>query len=299
VSTTLALLTAASIVAASAGAAPTEPTTPHLLPAATAAVPVVVAAVGDISPRGMGAQRQTASLAATWRPSTVLAVGDLQYPKGSYTDFMRYYDPTWGRLKLRTRPVPGNHEYGTAKAAGYNRYFGARAKPRGHTYYSFNLNGWHLVALNSELRSSQRDGQLTWLRRDLRANRQRCVLAYWHRPRFSSGAHGSDRRQADFWKELYRVRADVALNGHDHDYERFAPQTPSAVSGPAVRGLRQFVVGTGGAASYAFGQPVKNSQVRLTGRPGVLKLSLQPGRYSWQFVSVDGRVRDSGTNACH
>lgn len=299
VATTCAVLAAGAASAGPAGAAPTGPTPQRVQPAATASAPVVVAAVGDISPQALGAQRQTAALAASWSPSAVLALGDLQYPKGSYTDFMRYYDPTWGRLKLRTRPVPGNHEYGTAKAAGYNSYFGNQAKPQGHTYYSYNLNGWHMVALNSELLSSQRSDQLTWLRADLRANRQRCVVAYWHRPRFSSGKHGSDPAQADFWNELYRVRADVVLAGHDHDYERFAPQTPTGVPGPTIEGMRQFVIGTGGAESYAFAQPVKNSQVRISGYPGVLKLSLEPGRYRWQFVSVDGQVRDSGTNACH
>lgn len=259
---------------------------------------VVVAAVGDISPPRMGDQRATARLTRSWNPKAVLVLGDLQYPSGGLADMRRYYNPTWGTLKARTKPVPGNHEYRQRHARGYTAYFGKRAMPQGHTYYSYNINGWHVVALNSEIRASKRPGQLKWLRADLRKNRRRCVMAYWHRPRFSSGReHGSDKEMAPFWNALYKVRADVVLSGHEHNYERFARQAPDAKK--TTRGIRQFVVGTGGVGRYSFAKPVKNSQVRHKKYYGVLKLSLAPTRYYWNFVSVDGRIRDRGTTSCH
>lgn len=269
---------------------------PAAVPAAT--VPsVVIGAVGDISPAAIGYQRQTAALVARWRPHSVLALGDLQYPSGSLTDFRRYYDPTWGGLKRQTRPVPGNHEYRTPKAAGYVDYFGIQAKPRGHTYYSYNLAAWHMVALNSELTGDQWAGQLSWLRADLAANQRGCVLAYWHKPRFSSGAHGSDPAQAPFWDALYSAKVDVVLNGHDHVYERFYPQTPAGQA-TTQNGIRQFVVGTGGAEKYRFGATAANSQVRLNQYYGAMRMVLSSTGYQWQYFSVDGRLRDSGGNRC-
>lgn len=311
----LAVITSLTLVAtgASCGRSTPEPQQPsgsgeQVATAASAGVqkatadaaarPVVLAAVGDISPRRMGRQRQTADLALSWKPTAALVLGDQQYPDGKLADFRKYYDPAWGRLKSKTWPVPGNHEYKQPDARGYFSYFGKRAKPQGRSYYSFNLSGWHLVALNSEISHGAKSAQLRWLRADLKKNKKRCVLAYWHKPRFSSGAkHGSNKDMDPFWDALYAERADVVLNGHEHNYERFARQASS--SRRTNGGIRQFVVGTGGAAQYPFGKRVKNSQVRLSKYYGVLQLTLTPTRYKWKFVSIDKKTRDSGSNGCH
>lgn len=257
-----------------------------------------VAAVGDISTPKLGNQVKTARLATSWNPTYVLALGDLQYPSGTLTDFKRYYDPTWGRLKSRTRPAPGNHEYRDPGAAGYFAYFGSLAEPKGRPYYSFDKGNWHFVALDSEISHSASSSQLKWLRADLKANKRSCVLAYWHRPRFNSGAeHGSDPGMGPFWDALYAGGGDIVLNGHEHVYERFARQRPS---GRSTRfGIRELIVGTGGAESYRFGKPLTHSQSRVAGVDGVLRLTLAQKSYRWAFVTVDGKVRDQGEAVCH
>jgi hypothetical protein len=253
--------------------------------------PVVVAA-GDVSVEG-GHQRQTSDQVLRLDPDAVLLLGDNQYPKGGLRDYRRHYGPTWGRFKGRTRPVPGNHEYETAGATGYFAYFGRSAKPNGRSYYSFDLGGWHLIALNSNVEHGRGSAQERWLRADLAATSKRCILAYWHHPRFSSGDHQGQWGSLDaFWNDLYQARADVVLSGHEHAYERFGRQTPWAKASP--QGLRQFVVGTGGAALLGFGAPKPNSQRRLTGEHGVLELVLRPTNYQWRFVSESGVVLDRG-----
>jgi hypothetical protein len=266
-------------------------------PVATSAT-FTVAAVGDISAPKLANQVKTARLARSWNPTYVLALGDLQYPSGTLTDFERYYDPTWGRLKSRTRPVPGNHEYRDRRATGYFGYFGSLATPKGQSYYSFNRGNWHFVALDSEISHSASSSQLKWLRADLKANKRSCVLAYWHRPRFNSGAeHRSDPGMGPFWDALYAGGGDIVLNGHEHVYERFARQKPS---GRSTRfGIREFIVGTGGAESYKFGKPLTQSQARVAGVDGVLRLRLASKSYRWEFVGVDGKVRDHGEAVCH
>lgn len=264
----------------------------------TATSKFTVVAVGDISVPALRAQAKTARLAESWNPTYVLALGDLQYPSGTLTDFKRYYGPTWGQLKSRTMPVPGNHEYRDPNAAGYFQYFGSRATPKGLSYYSFNRGNWHFVALNSEIEHSTGSDQLKWLRADLEANKRTCVLAYWHKPRFNSGAeHGSNADMAPFWDVVYAGGGDVVLNGHEHVYERFGRQTPSASA--TRKGIREFIVGTGGAESYRFAQPVKNSQVRVAGVDGVLRLTLEKRSYRWAFVAVDGTIHDQGGSVCH
>ncbi len=263
----------------------------------SAADPVVVAA-GDIAMPG-GHPRRTSDRVLEQDPDAVLALGDNQYPSGRLSEYRSLYDPTWGRFKARTRPVPGNHEYATTGAAGYFAYFGRAARPEGHSYYSFDLGGWHLIALNSSIDHGPGSAQERWLRADLMATAKRCILAYWHFPRFSSGAHqGNWPSLGTVWNDLYDARADLVLSGHEHVYERFAPQTPWAKA--SRHGIRQFVVGTGGAQLLGFARPQPNSQVRIARTHGVLKLVLHPSSYEWRFISESGSVLDKGGPvACH
>ena len=216
-----------------------------------------------------------------------------QGPPNRYRDC---YDRTWGRHRIRTRPVPGNHEYESPQAAPYFDYFGFNAGPHGLGYYSFNLGAWHLVALNSNVAVSAGSAQAAWLRADLAANRARCTLAYWHHPRFSSGRHGNEARMRDFWQILYEAGADIVLSAHDHTYERFAPQDPEGFP-DNEHGIRQFVAGTGGARPSAFVNIGPNSEARLA-TLGVLKLTLSGSGYDWEFISVSG-PGDSGSGSCH
>ena len=256
------------------------------------AYPLVVAA-GDIcgSPTDCA---PTARLIGRLDPTRVLALGDNAYEDGTLDEYETYYAPNWGRFKGRTRPVPGNHDYHTVNASGYFDYFGARAPA---PYYSFNLGRWHLIALNGELDHSAGSTQETWLKSDLAANPSRCILAFWHEPRFTSGTvHSSDDSFVPFWRDLYAARADVILNGHVHNYERFARQTPAG--GMRRNGIREFVVGTGGASLYPSGPPIENSQVRQDSAFGVLRLRLRPASYRWAFTPVQGRSMDSGSTRC-
>ncbi|GAA2041802.1 discoidin domain-containing protein [Polymorphospora rubra] len=262
----------------------------------------VVVAAGDIATRCTGtscAHWRTSELALALDPDAVLVLGDNQNNDGTFEEYQAYYEPSWGRLKNRTRPTPGNHEYILGDGAqGYFRYFGDLARPNGTSWYSFDLGNWHVVSLNSEYERSASGPQVAWLKADLAANTKRCVLAFWHRPMFSSGGtHGNFPNMRPFWDALYAAGADLVLNGHDHSYERFGPQTPDAVAAPA--GIREFVVGTGGAAPREFGTVRANSELRLRVN-GVLKLTLGADSYSWQFVDVDGAVLDAGGPVgCH
>jgi len=237
-------------------------------------------------------------------PGTVMAIGDLAYPDGSAQNF-GCYDRTWGKERARTRPAPGNHEFRSAGATYYFQYFGAAAGEAGKGYYSYELGSWHIVVLNSECDQVGGCGagsaQEKWLRDDLAAHPVACTLAYFHKPLFSSGGqHGNDLTVKPLWDALYRGGADVVVSGHDHDYERFAPQTPEAKADGA-RGIREFVAGTGGKNHRRFELLAHaNSEVRNADTFGVLKLMLGPGKYAWEFVPVDGAAfRDSGEGTCH
>ena len=267
-----------------------------LTPAAEGAP--VIAAAGDIAHGGTPSrpQRRTARLVRSIDPKVVLALGDEQYPEGALDDFRSSYDPTWGRFKAITRPVPGNHEYLTGGADGYFDYFGRRAHRRRGGYYSFNVGTWHLVAVNSG-RGEISDEQLAWVRRDLGRNDARCDLAFWHHPRWSSAGSGSDGDMAALWQVLSQQGVDVVLNGHHHVYERFAPLSPTGRVRPR-RGMREFVVGTGGAELGNFGHAIRGSQKRIT-TFGVLRLRLRRGGYRWAFVATNGNVRDRGRHGCH
>ncbi len=233
--------------------------------------------------------------------SAVLTLGDTQYENGALTKYQQSFDPSWGRAKNIIHPAVGNHEYTTAGASGYYSYFGAAAGDNTKGYYSYDLGAWHLIALNSNC--SQVGGcgagspQEQWLKADLAAHPTMCTLAYWHHPRFSSGEHGSNTSYDAFWRDLYAAGAEIVLNGHDHDYERFAQQNPSGTADP--NGIQQFVVGTGGKNHYAFTTTLANSLVRNPDTYGILKLTLHAASYDWQFIPEAGRTfTDSGTMNC-
>jgi hypothetical protein len=234
---------------------------------------------------------------------TVMVVGDLAYPDGSKENFT-CYDKTWGRAKSRTRPAPGNHEFRSSGATPYFDYFGSAAGDPKTGYYSYELGAWHIIVLNSECQDvggcESGSPQEKWLRADLAAHPAFCTLAYWHKPLFSSGsAHGNDLTVKPLWQALYDANADVVVGGHDHDYERFAPQTPDGAADPR-RGIREFVVGTGGKNHRPFGNAKPNSELRDATAFGVLKLTLKAGAYDWQFIPEAGRsFTDSGSGACH
>jgi len=257
----------------------------------------VIAAAGDICASAIDCD-PTADLVEQISPARALTLGDNAYPDGTLSQFNSYYEPNWGRFKAKTSPAPGNHDYHLAGASGYFSYFGSLAPAE---YYSYDVGSWHLISLNSEISVSSSSAQLTWLRSDLAAHANKCTLAYWHKPRFSSGTtHGGSSSYAPFWDALYAAKADVVLTGHEHNYERFAKQNPSGAA-DATNGIRQFVVGTGGAShGYPFGTPVANSEVRNDNTWGVLKLTLHPTSYDWQFVPIAGSsFTDSGSGSCH
>jgi hypothetical protein len=281
------------------------PTTTTAATAAGGGVDPTIAAAGDIACDSStpGAttchQAATADLLAAGNFTAVLGLGDHQYPSGALADFNAYYDPTWGQVKAKTYPAPGNHEYQTSGAAGYFAYFGDRAGPAGRGYYSFDVGSWHVISLNSEVSAAAGAAQETWLKGDLAASSQRCTLAYWHKPLFSSGPHGNNSSVKPLWEALYAAGAEVVLAGHDHDYERFAPQTPSG-SADATGGIREFVVGTGGKEHYSISSTIPNSQVHNTDTYGVLRLTLHPEGYDWKFLPEAGRTfTDAGTDSCH
>ena len=225
---------------------------------------------------------------------TVFTTGDNVYDNGTFTQYTNCYDPTWGRHKARTKPIPGNHEYNTSGAAGYFQYFNNVP-----AYYAYNLGSWRIYALNSEIDVSASSPQLTWLQNDLAENPSRCVLAYWHQPRWSSGiTHGSNTTYQTLWQILYEAGAELVLTGHEHNYERFAEM--NAAGAIVSQGLREIVVGTGGRSHYSFGTILPASQVRDSSTYGVLKLTLHSDGYDWQFIPVEGSTfTDSGSTDCH
>jgi len=229
----------------------------------------------------------------------VFTTGDNAYPNGSAEEFANCYDTSWGRHKDRTYPSPGNHDYHTPDAAGYFEYFGSRAGEPGKGYYSYDLGTWHIIALNSNIPVEAGSPQDQWLREDLASHPTVCTLAYWHYPRFSSGTvHGSDESMQPLWEALYEYGADVVLVGHEHNYERFAPQDPQGNADPE-RGIRQFVIGSGGRSHYTFGPPIANSEVRNSDTTGLLKLTLHATSYSWEFIPEPGKTfTDFGDAPC-
>ena len=274
---------------------------------------VVVVAAGDIANCGSSGAELTAQLLDAIFPAgtslaagLVLPLGDNAYNDGTLRQYQQCYAPTWGRHLDRSRPVPGNHDYHTPGAAGYFDYFGSLAGTRGLGYYSYTLGAWHLVALNSncdELDGGCARGSAMerWLRDDLARNTARCTLAYWHHPRFSTGAvHGSDPRLQDIWATLAEFDADVVLAGHEHLYERTGPRSADGGQDTA-HGLRQFVVGTGGRSLYAFRSqpPEPDVEARENQDFGVLRMTLRVQSYAWQFMATSRAILDEGEASCH
>jgi calcineurin-like phosphoesterase family protein len=274
---------------------------------ASAAADPVIAAAGDIACMPgwdvtSKSCRQQATSDLLSGATAVLTLGDNQYEDGTFAQYQGSFDSTWGRFKAVMFPSAGNHEYRTPGAAGYFDYFGSVAGPRDRGYYSFDIGSWHLIAINSNCSAIggcwAGSAQEQWLRADLAASVAQCTLAYWHHPRFSSGTNGGAPFMAPIWQALYDFRADVVLVGHNHNYERFAPQSPGAVLDPG-RGVREFVVGTGGRNLGMPSSTSANEEVRNWTTFGVLKLTLHPTSYDWQFVPEAGQTfTDSGSDSC-
>ena len=265
-------------------------------------VGVVLVGAGDIATCDGSKDERTGELLDSIA-GTVFTAGDNAYESGTAQEFATCYDPAWGRVKDRTRPAPGNHEYNVPAATGYFGYFGSAAGKPGEGYYSYELGAWHVVSLNSNceiVSCAAGSPQYVWLENDLASHPARCTLAYFHHPRFSSGRrYGSSLATRPFWALLYKYNAEIVVSGHEHNYERFAPQTADGVL-DKEHGIREFVVGTGGAEPYGFGTPIENSEVRQTGTFGVLQLMLFKSRYEWKFISVPGDTfTDSGSDVCH
>jgi acid phosphatase type 7 len=276
---------------------PTFTDTPS--PAPTVEV-VTLSGAGDIAVCGTSGSAKTAALLAQI-PGDIFTAGDNSNEDGSMQQYTDCFGPTWGQFLARIHPAVGNHDYMTAGAADYYAYFGAAAGEVGKGYYSYEEGAWHVVVLNSncnDVGCGAESDQVQWLKADLAAHPTQCSLAYWHHPRFSSGISGSSGMYP-FWQVLYDYGVELVVNGNDHDYERFAPQDPLGKADPE-KGIREFVVGTGGASQRAFKDIVPNSEVHQTGTYGVLKLTLYPDRYDWEFVPVEGgNFQDSGSGACH
>jgi hypothetical protein len=259
-------------------------------------------AAGDIASCSSNGDEATAALLDRL-PGTVVTLGDTVYDDGSPQQFSQCYNPSWGRHKSRTRPAPGNHDYNTDDAAGYFGYFGTAAGDPDKGYYSYDLGAWHIVALNSNCSDvggcGEGSPQEQWLRQDLAAHPRACTLAYWHHPRFSFGKYDDSTATKALWQALYDAGAEIVLAGHDHNYQRYAPLTPSGARDEA-RGIRQFVVGTGGKNHYALGSPPPTVEAYSDDTFGILRLTLREKSYDWEFIPAAGKTfTDSGSGTCH
>ncbi|MBC3862680.1 metallophosphoesterase [Undibacterium jejuense] len=228
-----------------------------------------------------------------------ITLGDNTYPVGKPEEFSNCYDPTWGRFKERTLPSPGNHDYAMPKALGYYNYFGDIAGPERRGYYAKNLGNWHILSLNSNVNAQEMQKQLAWLQTELSNSKQACTLAFWHHPAYSSGGHGNNENMKAAWKILAQAKADIVLSGHDHDYERFAPMNENGDK-DEKNGIRNFVVGTGGAKLTPMFLPKSTTEIRDNSSNGVLKLTLHDKSYEWEFIPVAGEsFNDKGQGSCH
>jgi hypothetical protein len=305
------LLGGALLVYACGGGSTPQTPTPVPTPAPTPNLPVIMAA-GDISCDSASPQlpcksKETSDLIMMERArSTVVALplGDLQYEAGTLAEFNKNYNATWGRFNDIAHPTTGNHEYDTRGAAGYFDYFASKnvtVGARNQGWYSFNVGDWHFVSLNSNCSPIGGCGvgsaQYRFLQNDLLQSRQTCTVAYWHHPFLSSGRNGSTPELLPMMRLLYENRVEIVLAGHDHSYERFSLITPEQVPDTA-RGVRLFVVGTGGRDLYEFPRVLPNSAIRINENFGALRIDMKDGSYDWAFVTIEGRVADSGSGAC-
>lgn len=272
--------------------APTPTTTPNPPPA-------ILIAAGDIAACDRDGDSATAALVAEL-DGTVATLGDHVYPAGSDETFAQCYDAAWGDFLDRTRPAVGNHDLQDDGGAAYHRYFADRAGNPGEGWYSYDIGDWHVVVLNSNCELIDCDPgspQYEWLAADVAASDATCTLAYMHHPRFSSGRHGDYPPVAPLWDALHEADADLILAGHDHMYERFAPQTPAGGADPD--GIRAFTVGTGGYQLYPAERVAPNSELIIDDAFGVLELTLHATSYDWRFLTVDGGDADVGSDGCH
>lgn len=297
--------------------APTATPTPTLTPTPTATAtptatptptPAILIGAGDIAfcgdaPEYQGDEQTAAqieTLIAQYPHAAVFTAGDNVQGEGRGVEFRNCFDPSWGRFKERIRPAPGNHDYMTAGAAPYYEYYGPAAGPPGLGYYSYDLGAWHIVALNSncaDVACGPNSPQVQWLQEDLQRSDKPCRLAYWHHPRYSSGITGGTGTVNPFWRVAVENGVDIVVNGHDHNYERFAPLNVEGLPDPA--GTRLFVAGTGGAYLRPFAETKPGSEVRITGTNGVLLFELYPDGYTWTFYPVDDPTQvDSGSGTC-
>ena len=259
-------------------------------------ITTVLLAAGDIGVCGSTHAVETGQMLDSLE-GTIVAVGDLAYRHGTAQEFATCYDPVWGRHKPRTRPSPGNHEYETSGAQPYFDYFGGQAGPAGQGYYSFRSGDWLVLSLNSNVPVGGDTAQAQWIRTELTANTSLCTLAYFHHPLYSSGPNGDNAPVAGLWQLLYERGVDVVLGAHEHFYERFAPMSPDGQRND-TRGIRQFIVGTGGAGLYSVMRQHPQSELRIVSH-GILKLTLGAIGYSWEFLQPGGVRSDVGSDVCH
>lgn len=278
----------------------------------------VMIGAGDIAVCGSNGDEATAAIvdsilkadSAANVPNAVFTVGDNAYPSGSRGAedfFVRCFTPSWGNrarsIMKWIHPAPGNHDFEVRSGRGYYRYFGDRAGPAGMGYYSYDIGAWHAIALNSEILdgvdSREAQAQEDWLRKDLKDHSKPCTVAYFHKPLFSSGPHGPSPEMISLWTILYEAGVDLVLNGHEHHYERFLPQTPAGTP-DSVRGIEQIIVGTGGAGLRGVREDIaSNSAARIHGYFGILKLTLGASEYRRAFLDTEGRIWDQGGRKCH
>jgi acid phosphatase type 7 len=289
-----ALLAAALGAALACGSESSGPIFRPGLPTPQTAVLVGAGDIGECGPTS-GSDMTARLLDST--EGTVFTAGDNAYPSGRAQDFRTCYEPTWGRHKARTRPAPGNHDYEVPGAADYFAYFGANAGPVGQGYYSYTAGNWLVLSLNSNVPIGRASAQMAWVQTELTMSASRCAMAYFHHSPFSSGGHGDHLYLHDMWRELHSQGVEIVVAAHDHLYERFAPMNGEGRLDTA-QGTRLFIAGTGGARLVAFVRAAPNSEVRLS-QFGVLKLTLRPGAYQWEFLQASGGVGDSGTGTCH
>ena len=310
----LALLTVGAV-----SCAPPVQITPAPATASAAEIGVtgasIMLGVGDIARCGYDGDERTAHMVDSMLRADsvakvnveVFTLGDNAYPDGSASNFALCFTPSWGdtakRIMKKIHPAAGNHEYVTTGSAPYYQYFGSKAGPTKTGYYSYDVGEWHVMVINSEIivgsfSLAERNAQEDWVRADLKSTQKPCTMAYWHNPLFSSGWHGSDRKLLSIWQILFDGGVTLILNGHDHDYERFLPQTPAGVL-DTINGMAEYVVGTGGGVLRGFAaKQVANSASQIQGYYGVLKLTLGKGEYRSVFVDVSGRMWDPSGGKC-